>query len=110
MSAEKENIRLKSVDELKEVMESLGEKPFRGKQLHEWLWKKKAESFSEMTNLSKPLISKLEEAYFIPVLGVHNCQVSSDGTIKSGFKLDDGLLVVLDVSRLLNYGSATTAA
>ena len=46
-----------------------------------------------MTNLSKSLISKLDDGYFIPILGVNTSQVSSDGTIKSGFKLDDGLLV-----------------
>lgn len=89
----KENIRLKSPDELKELVLEMKEPSFRAKQIHEWLWKKKATSFSEMTNLSKDFITKLDEKYFIPVLGVHTSQVSKDGTIKSGFKLDDGLLV-----------------
>jgi 23S rRNA (adenine2503-C2)-methyltransferase len=89
----KENIRLKDIAELEKVMVSIGESAFRGRQLHEWLWKKKAASFEEMSNLPKQIIAKLNEAYFIPVLGVQESQISSDGTIKSSFKLDDGKLV-----------------
>ncbi len=76
-----------------DIMKDLNEPKFRASQLHDWLWKKKAHSFGEMTNLSKPLIQKLDEKFFIPILGVNNSQISSDGTIKSSFRLDDGMIV-----------------
>jgi 23S rRNA (adenine2503-C2)-methyltransferase len=90
---DKQNIRLKNIEELTQIMTDLKEPSFRAKQLHEWLWKKKALSFGEMSNLSKSLMSKLEKGYFIPVLGLNQSQISTDGTIKSSFKLDDGKIV-----------------
>ena len=48
----KQNIRLLSPDELKPFFIEIGEKGFRAKQVHEWLWKKSALSFDDMTNLS----------------------------------------------------------
>ena len=36
-------------------MEQIGEKKFRAKQIYEWLHVKLADSFEEMTNLSKAL-------------------------------------------------------
>jgi 23S rRNA (adenine2503-C2)-methyltransferase len=93
MAEAKDNIRLKSQAELEQILEDMGEKAFRGRQIHEWLWKKKATSFADMSNISKGLIAKLDEQFFIPVLGTQTSQVSSDGTIKSAFRLDDGKVV-----------------
>jgi len=90
---EKQNIRLKNIEELMQIMADLKEPSFRAKQLHEWLWKKKVHSFSDMSNLSRRLISKMEKGYFIPVLSLKMSQKSSDGTVKSSFKLDDGKIV-----------------
>ena len=90
---EKQNIRLKDIPQLEESMLAMGQPAFRGRQLHEWLWKKKALSFEEMSNLPKELIVRLKEEFYIPVLGVQQSQVSSDGTIKSSFRLDDGKFV-----------------
>ena len=47
------------IDELKEKMVSLGEKPFKGKQLYQWLHQKAVGSYEEMTNLSENLRQKL---------------------------------------------------
>ena len=55
MSQNKANIRNFSFEELKASMEVLGEKSFRSKQVYEWLWKKNAASFEEMTNLGRDL-------------------------------------------------------
>ena len=38
-----------------------GEKKFRADQIWEWLYRKRVQSFEEMTNLSKDLIAKLNE-------------------------------------------------
>ena len=61
----KKDIRAYGYDRLKEEMEALGEKPFRAKQVYEWLHVKLADDFDEMTNLSKALREKLKEEYVI---------------------------------------------
>ena len=70
-----------------------GEKKFRAKQVYEWLWQKGAHSFSEMTNLSKDLRSKLEDVFVINGIVEDQVQRSADGTIKTRFRLHDGHLI-----------------
>lgn len=89
----KKDIRALSLTELKEAMQGLGEKPFRGQQIYEWLWKKSAHSFDAMSNLSVGLREKLNEQYEIRSIGVVDKQVSNDRTIKSSFRLHDGHLI-----------------
>ena len=48
--------------ELDRLMADIGEKPFRAKQLYQWMHEKQAASFDEMTNLSKSLQEKLTES------------------------------------------------
>ena len=57
------DIRDITVDELKSFVVLAGEKPFRAKQIHEWLWKKGVGSFDEMNNIGKALQEKLKEAF-----------------------------------------------
>ena len=87
------DIRTLSLDQLKEYFVSLGEKPFRAKQVYDWLWSKNLHSIEEMTNLSKELRQRISEEYTINPISVDKLQRSSDGTIKNGVKLHDGLLV-----------------
>lgn len=87
------NIRHLSVADLEAYFESIGDKKFRVKQVHEWLWQKHAHSFDAMTNLSKELRAKLASDFTLPVLQVNATQFSGDGTIKSRFKTFDGHLV-----------------
>lgn len=72
-----------------ESLVSLGESAFRGKQIYEWLWKKSALSFDEMTSLSKPLREKLNLHFEINPVTNHRIQISNDGTIKIGFITQD---------------------
>ena len=88
--AEKKNIRELSLEEMKSFFVEIGEKPFRAKQLYEWLWQKSARSFEEMTNLSKSLREKLEEQFTLPAVKVAEEQISSDKTVKNAFQLADG--------------------
>ena len=75
---DKKSIKSFKYDDLeKEVIEHLNEKKYRAKQIYEWLYRKKAEKFEKMTNLSKELIAKLK-------------QVSVDGTKKYLIKLPTG--------------------
>jgi 23S rRNA (adenine2503-C2)-methyltransferase len=81
------------LDELKTIFTEMGEQAFRAKQVYEWLWKKSARSFDEMTNLSKHTRELLENNFAINTVSVSNMQVSSDRTIKNAFKLHDGKIV-----------------
>lgn len=80
-------------DQLKEYFVSLGEKPFRAKQVYDWLWSKNLHSIDEMTNLSKPLRERIALEYTINSVSVDLMQKSTDGTIKNGVKLHDNLMV-----------------
>src|SRR5574343_145015 len=88
-----QNIRDLSKEELIELFESMGENKFRAQQVYEWLWQKHAQSFADMTNLSKDLRQKLGEQFSFPALTVDATQHSADGTIKSRFRTVDGHLV-----------------
>jgi 23S rRNA (adenine2503-C2)-methyltransferase len=89
----KQDIRLMSKDSLEFWLVEKGEKRFRANQIWEWLWVKSAHSFTEMTNLSKSLRESLNESFDILPIAVDHFQRSTDGTIKSAFKLYDDELV-----------------
>lgn len=89
----KMNIRHLEPDALETYFTTLGEKPFRAKQVYEWLWQKQAKSFADMTNLSKELRVKMADHFTLPALQTDLTQVSDDGTIKSRFKTFDGHLI-----------------
>jgi len=86
----KQNIRALSKEELTTLLIEKGEKAFRAKQVYEWLWKKGARSFDEMTNLSIGLRKILNENFVLNLVEIAEEQISSDRTIKDAFKLYDG--------------------
>lgn len=76
--------------EMTELVVGMGEPAFRGKQLFEWVHRG-AESFDEMTNLSKEFRKKLEERASIGCLEIEEKYISKyDGTQKYLLKLEDG--------------------
>jgi 23S rRNA (adenine2503-C2)-methyltransferase len=89
----KKDIRKLDIAAIKEYLTTQGEQAFRAKQIYEWLWKKSAVSFDQMSNLSVGLRQKLNNHFVINPVQVANKQLSSDGTIKSAFKLFDNNLV-----------------
>lgn len=93
MIIKKQDIRKLSTEQLKKWLSEHGEQGFRAKQISEWLWKKSARSFDEMTNLSLKTRELLKENFEIRTVSILKKQVSNDKTIKSGFKLFDGNLV-----------------
>lgn len=106
MNQNKKDIRALSLQELEAYFSSIGEKPFRAKQVYEWLWNKNAHSLSEMTNLSKSLRENLEYHFSIKPAEIHVMQRSIDGTIKNAVKLHDGNVVE---SVLIPTAKRTTA-
>ena len=59
---EKQDIKSMTQEELRAFLVSLGEKPFRTAQIYQWMHEKLASSFDDMTNLSKVLRQKLQDA------------------------------------------------
>ncbi len=91
-----ELIDLKSMtlDEMKNLLEEWGEKPFRAAQLYDWIHVKLAASFEEMTNLSASFREKLSETCELTVLKAERFQESKlDGTKKALFALSDRNMV-----------------
>lgn len=89
----KRDIRKLKLEELKEFFILHGEKPFRAQQVYEWLWKKAARDFDQMTNLSLPVRELLKSHFSINFIKVDKMQQSADGTIKNAVVLHDGLVV-----------------
>lgn len=84
------NIKDYDLNELKEELTNLGEKPFRAEQIFKWLYQEKVKDFSEMTNLSLELREKLNQNYTICNFKILRKQESKDGTIKYLFDVLDG--------------------
>ena len=87
------DIRQLSLEELISKIAELGEKKFRAKQIHEWLWKKRATSFDQMTNLSKSLRQNLQDMFIINAVLLREVQKSKDKTIKNAFLLADNSVI-----------------
>ena len=77
------DIKSFSLPELTAEIEALGEKPFRAKQLYEWMHVKLVRGYDEMTNIPKSLKAKLEENFTYTALEEVTVQTSKlDGTKK----------------------------
>ncbi len=78
-------------DECQEIMVSLGQPAYRGKQLYEWLYQKKAASLDECTNLPKSLRERLKENFDIDHGKIEQEQRDhQDGTSKFLIRFSDG--------------------
>jgi 23S rRNA (adenine2503-C2)-methyltransferase len=87
------DIRQLSEEQIAEYFVSVGDKAFRAKQVYEWLWKKSAKDFDQMTNISLTTREKLKTDFVINHVAVDQMQRSDDGTIKNSVKLFDGMIV-----------------
>jgi 23S rRNA (adenine2503-C2)-methyltransferase len=87
------DIRKMSLEEITEFMTSIGQQPFRARQVYLWLWQHSVRSFDEMTSLSKEMRGYLDGLFKIRPITIHTEQVSADRTIKTGFKLHDGYMI-----------------
>lgn len=91
---DKTDIKSLSLPQLQQEMEKIGEKKFRAAQIYEWMHKKLAGEFSEMTNLSLSLREKCGEYFELTTLRPVQVQESKlDGTKKFLFELSDGNMV-----------------
>jgi len=84
-----ENIRHLKLKDITTWFQEKGEPSFRAKQVYEWLWKKSALSFDDMTNLPKATREVLKNNFEIHRFDNVISQVSKDGTVKNAFHLYD---------------------
>ena len=89
----KKNLKGLNLVELQQFIEELGEKKYRAAQLYSWLYSKSAQSFDEMTDISKDFRTLLSQIACIANLAGATQKVSEDGTVKYLFRLQDGLAI-----------------
>ncbi len=82
-----------SATQLRELLLSLGEKPFRVQQLWGWIYQRGVEDFAAMTNLSKSLRAYLADHYTITWPQVKTYLDAPDGTRKWVIELADGACI-----------------
>lgn len=88
------DIKSLTLKELKDEIALMREKSFKAGQIYSWLHKHGAESFDEMTNISKDLRTELQKKY-----DIYNCAIEKklvsvyDETVKYLFRLNDGELI-----------------
>ena len=94
MQEQKTDIKSLTLEELQKAMQEMGEKPFRAKQLYEWMHGKLAEGYEEMTNIPASLKEKCRQNFSYTALQKVQMQESKiDGTRKYLFALEDGNVV-----------------
>jgi len=79
-----------TLSELEKFITDIEEPKFRAKQLHQWIYKKPASTFDQMSNLSKDFRNKLSELAVITNIQISQKVVSKDGTIKYLLEYPDG--------------------
>ncbi|MDD6038790.1 MAG: 23S rRNA (adenine(2503)-C(2))-methyltransferase RlmN [bacterium] len=91
---EKYDLKSATIEQLTAYMTTIGEKPFRAKQLYEWMHVKHVAEIDEMTTLSKNLRERLKQECIFTVLKPVDVQISKyDGTRKYLFALGDGNVI-----------------
>ncbi len=75
------------------VVDGLGEPASRARQLYGWLDEKRVRSVEAMTDLPKEVRSRLAASHAVRWPDMADRTVSSDGTIKYLFRLDDGATI-----------------
>ena len=82
-----------SYAQLLEWVRNQGWKPFRAKQIWQWVWQKGCTDFNRMSDLNKQIRSRLLEAFTLDHPEVHTVRASSDGTIKFLLRVGWGDLI-----------------
>ena len=87
------DLRSLSLEELSTLVDRMGEKPYRARQLFRWLHQRGAASLEEMTDLPKPFRDRLAKETRLSTLGIDAVQQSVDGTRKYRLRTQDGKLI-----------------
>lgn len=82
-----------NIDELRTLAQAEGEPAYRGNQLAEWLYRRRAHAFADMTNLPESLRERLARKYDVGCPRISTIQHSRDGTVKLLLAMPDGATV-----------------
>ena len=103
---EKKDLKSMDLNEVTAFVTELGEKPFRAKQLYQWMHQKLAPSLEDMTNLPKAFRERLlEHGTYTSLETVQMLESGIDGTRKYLFGLGDGNIIE-SVLMKYNYGNS----
>ena len=91
--SQKQEIKDLTPEQLGEWFQGHGMRPFRAKQVLKWIYLHQAESFAEMTDLSKGARELLEKHFVLQRLKIEKKEISRDGSQKYLFRLRDGNLI-----------------
>ena len=81
------------LSELQEQLRNLGEPSYRAGQIVDWLYKKRVDIIDKMTNLPRPLRSRLSEKFSLGKIDIVRVLGACDTTRKFLFRLTDGNLI-----------------
>ena len=98
------NIYGETLEQLEKYFEDIGEKKFKAIQVYDWLYKKRVNSFDEMSNVKKDVILKLKEDFKIDKPTIIRKQSGKD-VYKYLFELSDGNFVEA-VLMVHDYGNS----
>lgn len=84
-----EKIYGKTLEQLEQYFENMGEKKFKAKQIYDWLYKKRVTSFDDMENVKKDIRETLKKDFDISPLKILDKQVGKD-VVKYLLELSDG--------------------
>lgn len=87
------DIKNYSLKELKEILAKAGYPAYSASQIFDWVYKKRAEGFSRMSNLSKEVRALLNEVFCLSQVKLLKKEISSDQTEKFLFELEDKNLI-----------------
>jgi 23S rRNA (adenine2503-C2)-methyltransferase len=93
-----------TLESLTEKLRAHGEPPFRAKQILDWLYKKRARTWDQMTNLSKPLRTWLDETFELMPASLVLNKHSQDVTDKLLLELGDRSLIETVIIRAPQEG------
>ena len=82
-----------SIEELTAALKEAGLPSFRAQQILDWTYVKGVASYSEMSNVSKPMREQLAETYPLFVPAIIDKQTSVDGSRKYLLEFHDGIAV-----------------
>ena len=82
-----------TLQELENLMESLGLKPYRARQVYKWVYQMETADFSLMTNLPKGLRVTLRNMFYFGLPRIEERTVSKDGSVKFCFVTHDNHVI-----------------
>lgn len=79
-----------SLEDMTKIMQAMGQSAYRSKQIFTWLYKKRVDSFDEMSDISASFREELKKNFDFSLPEIDVMEKSKDGTVKCLFRLKDG--------------------